>query len=177
LAIPDGNRTSIIEHTVHILLLPGLHTPVFRCQNGSQDNSLSSSSGNPAKPSLRLRVPFVGTLVPGWSPLHLQMKVLTRLSFNESGLVTSHRDLVDVIDMLTVIPGFAAVQWFGSSLVGRILGSVSSVLFRGTDSVAEDSSTDEEMLYTARVGSVKRKNSRVTMNDKLAPRAPDVDRD
>jgi len=172
----DGNRTSIIEHTVHVLVLPGIHTMVSRCQHG---NSLSNST----QPSLRIRVPFAGALVPGWSPLHLKLKLLTRLSFNESGLVTRHRDFVDVKDMLTMIPGFAAVQWFGSSLMGRILGSVSSVLFRGTEStVAEDnSSTDEEVLYTVRRGGgVQRTKSRGTslsMTMSTGPRAPDVDRD
>src|ERR1700761_1371837 len=141
----DGNRTSLIEHAVHVLLLPNLHTLVHRCVHpGSQDNPVTGTTPNSPYPSLCLPLPFLGPVVPGWTPLHVQLRVLTRLSFNESGRVTYHRDFVDVKDLFSLVPGFTAVQWFCSTLAARLLSGVSSVLLHGPEIVTEDSSTDDD---------------------------------
>ncbi|KAG6897602.1 hypothetical protein C0992_013042 [Termitomyces sp. T32_za158] len=113
----DGHRKTIVEHTLNILLLPGIHCEENRPQ-GSTD-SLVSVSGSPlsvqhypASPSLR--VPGTSLSVP--SPLHFQLHVVSRLSFNEQGRVTHHRDFWDVKDVIGLVPGVSLAQWIGTRL-------------------------------------------------------------
>ncbi|KAG6861988.1 hypothetical protein C0995_009172 [Termitomyces sp. Mi166 len=113
----DGHRKTIVEHTLNILLLPGIHSEENRSQ-GSTD-SLVSASGSPssaqyysASPSLR--VPGTSLSVP--SPLHFQLHVVTRLSFNEQGRVTHHRDFWDVKDVIGLVPGVSLAQWIATRL-------------------------------------------------------------
>ncbi|KAI5123410.1 hypothetical protein M0805_006116 [Coniferiporia weirii] len=112
----DGHRTSIIEHTLNILFLPGLHSdsPGAECQCPDADSSSVislPSLGTTAKPALA--IPGLrGLSIP--SPLHLQMHVVTRLSLNEQGKITRHRDLWDVRDVLGLVPGMHAAQWIGT---------------------------------------------------------------
>ncbi|KAF9235783.1 hypothetical protein BU15DRAFT_50930, partial [Melanogaster broomeanus] len=49
------------------------------------------------------------------SPIHFQLPIMTRLTFNEQGQITYHGNIWDVCDMLRLIPGVLMVQWF----VGR----------------------------------------------------------
>lgn len=100
----DGHRKTIVEHTLNVVLLPGIH-----CQSpgvpGSGD-SIVSTLGSPASPPTHthpsLRIPGTSLSVP--SPLHFQLHVVTRLSFNEQGRVTHHRDFWDVKDVLGLVP-------------------------------------------------------------------------
>ncbi|KII94651.1 hypothetical protein PLICRDRAFT_127735, partial [Plicaturopsis crispa FD-325 SS-3] len=90
----DGHRRSVVEHTLNILLLPGIH---------SDRHTLLI-------PGTRIGVP---------SPLHLQLHIMTRLSFNEQGRITHHRDLWDVKDVLGLVPGVSLAQW----ITGRLAAS------------------------------------------------------
>ncbi|EPQ58967.1 hypothetical protein GLOTRDRAFT_33026, partial [Gloeophyllum trabeum ATCC 11539] len=139
----DGHRQCIIEHTFNILILPGLHTDrlaastVGRFTHPSTPTSFSlalplthensshpATYAHPSDPALS--VPLLNFLLP--SPLHLQLHVLTRLRFNESGLITHHRDFWDVKDLLSLLPGGALAQWVGARVVGGALSSISRVL-------------------------------------------------
>lgn len=88
----DGHRKVIVEHTLHIVLLPGLHSGV--CQPGPPHTtiaertlSVSSMTSGPTSLGLDLSLP---------SPLHLRLPIISRLSFNESGKITHHRDFWDL---------------------------------------------------------------------------------
>ena len=88
----DGHRKVIVEHTLHIVLLPGLHSVV--CQTGPPHTtiaertlSVSSMTSGPTSLGLDLSLP---------SPLHLRLPIISRLSFNESGKITHHRDFWDL---------------------------------------------------------------------------------
>jgi len=117
----------------------------------------------------------LGAIIPGWTPLHVQLRVLTRLSFNESGRVTYHRDFVDVKDLFSLVPGFTAVQWFSSTLAARLLSGVSSVLLHGPEIVTEDSSTDDDALYAVLTDRSGKRGGARSLNAEKQ-RAPDVDR-
>ena len=99
----DGHRRSIVEHTIHVLVLPGLHAGVAGRQQGptaagacASDSSLDVVSAHlyslphfqhTSQPALALP----GTRVAWPSPLHMQLRVLSRLEFNGER-VTHHRD-------------------------------------------------------------------------------------
>ena len=99
----DGHRRSIVEHTIHVLVLPGLHAGGAGRQQGptaagacASDSSLDVVSAHlyslphfqhTSQPALALP----GTRVAWPSPLHMQLRVLSRLEFNGER-VTHHRD-------------------------------------------------------------------------------------
>ena len=141
-SLSDGHRRCIVEHTVNILLLPGLHAAErslghmnaahpYALTSEAQRNSASrslhvsfSSVGGPQQPLLpTLTVPGIGVTLP--SPLHLQLHVFTRLSFNEQGRIIHHRDVWDLKDLVGLIPGGMLSQWVASRLAARILSSIS----------------------------------------------------
>jgi len=135
----DGHRRSIVEHTVNVLFLPGLHSDRTRPKHSAASSSSlipdSSSSqlllGNqyPSHPSdPRISIPGTGLGVP--SPLHLQLHILTRLSFNEQGRITHHRDIWDVRDVLGLVPGVSLAQWIGARLAATSL-TFAARLFTG----------------------------------------------
>jgi hypothetical protein len=130
-----------VEHTLNILLLPGLHVErylghinaahPYTLTSESQRNpagrslhvSFSSGSG-PLQPSLpTLTVPGIGVSLP--SPLHLQFHVFTRLSFNEQGRIIHHRDVWDLKDLVGIVPGGTLTQWVASRLAAQALSAVS----------------------------------------------------
>lgn len=131
----DGHKRSIVEHTLNILLFPDLHIG-FKIPK-SLSLRASSSVGEavhelsvvlPGMPSL----PVPGTPFAVPSPLHLQLPVLTRLSFNEQGRITYHRDIWDIHDVIGLVPGMRVVQWvlgragaWGLSWMGKRLRSPS----------------------------------------------------
>lgn len=137
----DGHRRCIVEHTLNILLLPGLHAErslghmnaahPYALTSEAQRNSASrslhvsfSSVGGPQQPSLpTLTVPGIGVTLP--SPLHLQLHVFTRLSFNEQGRIIHHRDVWDLKDLVSLIPGGMLSQWVASRLAARVLSAIS----------------------------------------------------
>jgi hypothetical protein len=140
-SLSDGHRRCIVEHTLNILLLPGLHAErslghmnaahpnalTSEAQRNSASRSLHvsfSSVGGPQQPSLpTLTVPGIGVTLP--SPLHLQLHVFTRLSFNEQGRIIHHRDVWDLKDLVSLIPGGMLSQWVASRLAARVLSAIS----------------------------------------------------
>lgn len=102
----DGHKRIMVEHTLHVLVLPGLH-PHSRQPSGNTPtaaggllpHSESSVSLHDyvtmATPSsTRNRHPDISLWPP--SPFHLVLRIITRLSFNEAGKITHHRDFWDV---------------------------------------------------------------------------------
>lgn len=79
-----------------------------------------------ALPSL----PVPGTSLSVPSPLHFRLRILTRLSFNEQGCVTHHRDFWDVKDLIGLVPGVSLVQWIMSRLTGAGLSYAARLLPR-----------------------------------------------
>lgn len=96
-------------------------------QRNSASRSLHvsfSSVGGPQQPSLpTLTVPGIGVTLP--SPLHLQLHVFTRLSFNEQGRIIHHRDVWDLKDLVSLVPGGMLSQWVASRLAARVLSAIS----------------------------------------------------
>jgi hypothetical protein len=136
----DGHRKAIVEHTLNILLLPGIH-----CESAISHRARTSTDpllnihGSPmvasnhhffATPSL----PIPGTSLSFPSPLHLQLRIITRLSFNEQGLVTSHRDFWDVKDLIGMLPGMTLAQWLGTRIAAVGLSYLSKFLPNNDDS-------------------------------------------
>ncbi|KAJ7194581.1 hypothetical protein GGX14DRAFT_377952 [Mycena pura] len=121
----DGNRKTIVEHTLNILVLPGIHRDGhYRAQPAAAESleriasSLSPSlapAPHPHAPTLS--VPGTSLTLP--SPLHFRLHVITRLAFNEQGRITHHRDFWDVRDVLGLVPGASLAQWIGTRLAAR----------------------------------------------------------
>ncbi|KAG6910808.1 hypothetical protein DXG01_007697 [Tephrocybe rancida] len=139
----DNHRKTIVEHTLNILLLPGIHCEDDRLQGSSA--SLVSVLGSPlsvqhysASPSLR--IPGTSLSVP--SPLHFQLHVVTRLSFNEQGRVTHHRDFWDVKDVIGLVPGVSLAQWIGTRLTALGLSYLSRLWTR-TSHILEQAEAGE----------------------------------
>ncbi|KAH9049673.1 hypothetical protein EDB84DRAFT_1556004 [Lactarius hengduanensis] len=142
----DGHRRCIVEHTLNILLFPGLHSErFFGHMNAAQPYALTTEAQrNPSARSLHLSIsglsgPSLPTLtVPGIglpfpSPLHLKLRVFTRLSFNEQGRITHHRDVWDLKDLVGLIPGGMLSQWVASRLAARVLSAVSRLVVWESD--------------------------------------------
>jgi hypothetical protein len=55
---------------------------------------------------------------------------MTRLSFNEQGRVTHHRDFWDVKDVLGLVPGLTLAQWMGTRLAAKGFSFASRVWIR-----------------------------------------------
>jgi hypothetical protein len=109
----DGHRKCVVEHTLNVLILPSLH--VDRGKSPHPSDSIATGSSHFHQLSIpALSIPGISTSVP--SPLHLQLHVITRLSFNEQGRITHHRDFWDVKDLMGLIPGVSLAQWIGTRL-------------------------------------------------------------
>jgi hypothetical protein len=141
----DGHQRCIVEHTLNILLFPGLHERYLGHMNAAQPYVLTSDAQrNPTTRSLHLSISSLGgpslpTLtVPGIglpfpSPLHLKLHVFTRLSFNEQGRIIHHRDLWDLKDLVGLIPGGMLSQWVASRLAARVLSAISRLVVWESD--------------------------------------------
>ena len=130
----DGHRKAIVEHTLNILLLPGIHreSAISHRARVSSD-SLLNIHGSPMTPSnphgfTRPSLPIPGTSLSFPSPLHLRLRIITRLSFNEQGLVTYHRDIWDVKDLIGMLPGMTLAQWLGTRIAAVGLSYLSKFL-------------------------------------------------
>ncbi|TFK94249.1 hypothetical protein K466DRAFT_642333 [Polyporus arcularius HHB13444] len=134
----DGQKRTMVEHTLHILFLPGLHPHTHPSSEGAGPASSSESvmslllpgSAN-ANPSVRHRYSDLSLWPP--SPFHLKLPIITRLSFNEADKITHHRDFWDVKDLLGLLPGMTLVQWMSGRLAAqgiRGLVRVGRALFR-----------------------------------------------
>lgn len=128
----DGHRKVIVEHTLNILLLPGIHQEgtVSHRVNASSDSLVSHSSNliHSHKPFITPSLPIPGTSIAVPSPLHCKLRIITRLSFNEQGLVTHHRDIWDVKDVMGLVPGVSLAQWIGTRLAASGLSYISRLL-------------------------------------------------
>ena len=99
--VADGHRKIVVEHTLHVLLLPGLHSKETSYSIPTAAQSEASSSRSlllPSSTSLH-HVAYHSTLGIDFSklsPLHLRLPVTSRLSFNDTGKITYHRDIWDV---------------------------------------------------------------------------------
>lgn len=139
----DGHRRCIVEHTLNILLFPGLHALghmnaaqpyalTSEAQRNSSTRSLHmsiSSLSGPPPPTLT--IPGIGLPFP--SPLHLKLHVFTRLSFNEQGRIILHRDVWDLKDLVGLIPGGMLSQWVASRLTARVLSAISRLVVWESD--------------------------------------------
>lgn len=111
--LTDGHKRSIVEHTLNILFFPDLHMG-FKMPKSL---SLRTTESTPASETIHelslvtpsLPVPGTPFAVP--SPLHLQLHVITCLSFNEQGRITYHRDVWDMRDVIGLVPGMRIAQW------------------------------------------------------------------
>ena len=134
-----------MEHTLNILLFPGIHERFLGHTNAAQPYALmSDAQRNPSTRSLHLSISSLGgpslpTLtVPGIglpfpSPLHLKLHVFTRLSFNEQGRIIHHRDVWDLKDLVGLIPGGMLSQWVASRLAARVLSVISRLVVWESD--------------------------------------------
>jgi len=130
----DGHRKAIVEHTLNILLLPGIHRegPISHRANASTD-SLVNVHGSPVSlshphPFISPSLPLPGTSLSIPSPLHFKLRVITRLLFNEQGLVTHHRDIWDLKDVMGLVPGVSLAQWIGTRIAATGLSYISKLL-------------------------------------------------
>ena len=129
----DGHRRSIVEHTINVLILPGIHHDTTRlAHTATPSSSISLTDPNqfptPHPTSPALPIPLTSLTLPFPSPLHLQLRIMTRLSFNEQGLITHHRDIWDVKDVLGLVPGISLAQWIGSRLAAQSLTLAARIL-------------------------------------------------
>ncbi|KAL4068582.1 hypothetical protein V8B97DRAFT_850147 [Scleroderma yunnanense] len=123
----DGQKKSLVEHTLNILLFPDIHSTYNIPSNLSLNKPPSPSEGGPsflwafsAMPSL----PVPGTSLALPSPLYFQLPIMTRLSFNEQGLITYHRDVWDIRDVLRLVPGVRMALWFLARATAWVLAWV-----------------------------------------------------
>jgi hypothetical protein len=123
----DGHRRTIVEHILHILFLPGLHSDdtIRPYVNLPIRDSLPQYPQPPAVEQsdpphfTEPTIAICGVGVP--SPLHFQLHILTRLMLNEQGRITHHRDFWDVKDLVGLVPGATLVQWITTRLAGYSL--------------------------------------------------------
>ncbi|KAJ7265439.1 hypothetical protein B0H12DRAFT_1100752 [Mycena haematopus] len=123
----DGQKKTIVEHTLNILVLPGIHRDSNHRAHLSSDSLIPASTAahgvsHPCAPGL----PILGTSLTVPSPFHFKLHIITRLSFNEQGRITHHRDFWDVKDVMGLVPGASFAQWIGTRLAAKGLTYVSS---------------------------------------------------
>ncbi|KAI0832707.1 hypothetical protein BC628DRAFT_1309494 [Trametes gibbosa] len=117
----DGHKRAMVEHTLHILILPGLHSASTSTPSrlSSSDSTLSLLLPDPANPSGSHLPQYPSLSLWPPSPFHLKLPIITRLSFNDAGKITHHRDFWDVKDLLGLLPGMTLVQWVSSRLAAQ----------------------------------------------------------
>ncbi|KAL1743100.1 hypothetical protein HDZ31DRAFT_83643 [Schizophyllum fasciatum] len=136
----DGTRRIMIEHTFNLLLLPDIHrdgTHAVRLHTSTDSLISPAAAVNARGPQLQhpsLPVPGTSLAVP--SPLHLKLPIITRLTFNEQGRITHHRDYWDVKDLLGLVPGVSLTQWISSRLAAQGLSLAARMLGRGASSAS-----------------------------------------
>ena len=120
---PDGHRRTVVEHTLNILFLPGLHQDAHSSAHHSSSTVSLPSSSSPHHSAPSLPLPMTSFSIP--SPFHFRLHIMTRLSFNEQGRITHHRDFWDIKDVLGLVPGLGLAQWITSRLTARGLSMIS----------------------------------------------------
>jgi hypothetical protein len=145
--IVDGHRKAIVEHTLNILFLPGIHHDEIPSHiRSSSSLSLATTSPHPTAPSLHL--PMTSLCIP--SPLHLRLHIITRFSFNEQGRITHHRDFWDVKDVLGLVPGLGLAQWITSRIAARSISFAGRLLNGGRS--ANDSNKSRPLSWPQTYG-------------------------
>jgi len=137
----DGHHRTIVEHTLHVLFLPRFHNEQVSQTISHADEQLRQLSmasyfdpsplSSTSYPQPKLTI--AGISLP--SPMHFQLRVLTRLSMNEQGRITHHRDFWDVKDLLGLIPGVSLAQWITTRITGyslSMLGRFGMWVFGGS---------------------------------------------
>ncbi|KAH9948804.1 hypothetical protein B0H21DRAFT_777694 [Amylocystis lapponica] len=132
----DGHRRTIVEHTVHILILPDLYSSTSSSTAISHPLPSGTSDFSVAVPSLTTphrQYTSTGSSGPP-SLLHLRLPIITRLSFNDAGRIIHHRDFWDIKDVLSLLPGMTLAQWVTSRIVAQgirgIVGASRALLER-----------------------------------------------
>ncbi|KAF9651687.1 hypothetical protein BDM02DRAFT_3090598 [Thelephora ganbajun] len=164
----DGHHRTIVEHTLHVLFLPNLHkeqaSQTFP-QAGEHWRQLSMASyfDSPVLASASYPQPklsIAGINLP--SPMHFQLRVLTRLSMNEQGRITHHRDFWDVKDLLGLVPGVSLAQWVTTRITGyslSLLGRFGMWVFGGSGGQAAEREGGDVEIGPPTIGRVTRSNS------------------
>ena len=120
------------------------------------DSSLLASVSYP-QPKLSI----VGINLP--SPMHFQLRVLTRLSMNEQGKITHHRDFWDVKDLLGLVPGVSLAQWVTTRITGyslSVLGRFGMWFFGGSGRQGVERKEDGDVeIGPPTIGRTTRSNS------------------
>jgi len=167
----DGHQRTIVEHTLHILFLPGLHSDgaVRSCgpnlvasDSHEQCPQLSITTGSELPRPIDPVLAFAGIGLP--SPFHFQLHIITRLSLNEQGRIVHHRDFWDVKDLLGLVPGAPLTQWISTRLTGYTLAGISRIVSRiiGKGEVEEDDPEREIVRKGGEAGRRPRSNSDLT---------------
>lgn len=119
----------------------------------------SSFLGSASYPQPKLSV--AGVNLP--SPMHFQLRVLTRLSMNEQGRITYHRDFWDVKDLLGLVPGVSLAQWITTRITGyslSLLGRFGMWAFGGSrGQVADQGERGDVEVAPPTIGRVTRSSS------------------
>jgi hypothetical protein len=167
--LADGHHRTIVEHTLHVVFLPGLHekqasqTPSQADQHLRQLSTAShfDSSVFPSTQYPQSKLSIAGINLP--SPMHFQLRVLTRLSMNEQGRITHHRDFWDVKDLLGLVPGVSLAQWITTRITGyslSLLGKFGMWVFGGPGGRAADQGEGSDVeIGPPAIGRVTRSNS------------------
>jgi len=161
----DGHRKTIVEHTLNVLLLPGIHHDGLHRHhsNGSSDSLINaatgSSTGLPVPPISHFALPSLpvpGTSLSVPSPLHFRFRILTSLSFNEQGCVTHHRDFWDAKDLVGLVPGVSLAQWIMSRLTAVGISYAARFLQRPRESTFTTHISDDRrpLASSMRIGAV-----------------------
>ncbi|KAK7696222.1 hypothetical protein QCA50_000875 [Cerrena zonata] len=120
----DGHHKTIVEHTLNILLLPGLHSSTFQPPTASASEHPSAPSDVSVHPLSTASTDSsqhttLGLNVNIPSPFHLRLPIMTRLLFNDVGRITHHRDFWDAKDLLGLVPGMSLTQWITSRIFAQ----------------------------------------------------------
>lgn len=165
--LTDGHHRTIVEHTLHVLFLPSLHKDSDMFPH-SDDHSRQLSMASYFDPSVlgstsysQPKLSIAGINLP--SPMHFQLRVLTRLSMNEQGRITHHRDFWDVKDLLGLVPGVSLAQWVMTRIAGyslSVIGRFGVWAFGGLRGQAPDLNEGGDVRTGSQtIGRVTRSNS------------------
>ena len=128
----------VIEHTLHILLLPGIHhegylgrTALSVLEEMKGDENHLVPDPDPHGPFFAPSLAVPGTSITLPSPFHLKLRIISKLSFNEQGLVTHHRDVWDVKAVVGLVPGVALMQWVGTRAAARAVALIGRLSIGG----------------------------------------------
>lgn len=165
----DGHHRTIVEHTLHILFLPDLHKErasqaLLPTDQHSRQLSMAPHLDSSALALASYQQPklsVAGIKLP--SPMHFQLRVLTRLSMNEQGRITYHRDFWDVKDLLGLVPGVSLTQWIATRITGyslSLMGRFGMWAFGGSRRRAGDQGERGDVeVAPPTIGRVTRSNS------------------